>query len=82
MVALEQKELALETAQAELGTRLHATSSEFKEALTTEVGATKEEMARRAANLEKSRTSRKPLPPAWLRNRVSRASRSPPSAGK
>ena len=59
VVALEQKELALETAQAELGTRLHATSSEFKEALTTEVGATKEEMARRAADLEKQQNQQK-----------------------
>lgn len=59
VVALEQKELTLETAQADLGKRLHATSSEFKEALTTEVGATKEELARRAADLEKQQNQQK-----------------------
>lgn len=53
VMALEQKELALETAQADLGKRIHATSSEFKEALTSEVGMTKQEMARRAADLER-----------------------------
>lgn len=53
MAAMEQKQQALETAQAELGNRIHATSSEFKQALTSEVGMTKQEMAQRAADLER-----------------------------
>jgi hypothetical protein len=53
VLSLEQKELALETAQDNLGKRLHATSSEFKQALTSEVGMTKQEMAARAAELER-----------------------------
>ena len=50
--ALDQKQQALESAQTELSARLHSTKSEFKEALTTEVGSTKQELARRAAELE------------------------------
>jgi hypothetical protein len=53
LLTLEQKQLATEVAQEELGKRLHATSSEFKQALTTEVGTTKQEMAERAAELER-----------------------------
>jgi hypothetical protein len=53
VLSLEQKELALETAQDNLGKRLHATSSEFKQALTSEVGMTKQEMAARDAELER-----------------------------
>lgn len=53
IVALEQKEQGLEVKQADLGERLHATSSEFKQALTSEVGLTKQEMAARAAELER-----------------------------
>jgi len=53
VLSLEQKELALETAHDNLGKRLHATSSEFKQALTSEVGMTKQEMAARAAELER-----------------------------
>jgi multidrug efflux pump subunit AcrA (membrane-fusion protein) len=53
LAAVEQKEQTLETAQAELNSRIHATSSEFKQALTTEVGMTKQEMAKRAAELER-----------------------------
>src|SRR5450755_3411550 len=53
ILTLEQKQSALETAQDELGKRLHATSSEFKQALTSEVGTTKQEMAARAADLER-----------------------------
>src|SRR5580704_13294726 len=49
ILSLEQKELALETAQDELGKRIHATSSEFKQALTSEVGMTKQEIAESAA---------------------------------
>ena len=50
--ALEQKELSLESTQAELGSRLHATASEFRQSLSSEVGLTKQEMAKRAAQLE------------------------------
>src|SRR5271157_1872354 len=53
LTALEQKQQALETAQVELNNRIHATSSEFKQALSSEVGLTKQEMAKRAAELER-----------------------------
>ncbi len=53
IVALEQKSLALETQQTELVTRLSNTSSELRRALTTEVGTTKQELAERAAELER-----------------------------
>ena len=51
--ALDQKQQTLESAQAALGSRLHATSSEFRQALTSEVGMTKAEMAKRAAELDR-----------------------------
>ena len=51
--AIDQKEAALETAQQQLTARLHSTSSEFRQALSSEVGLTKQELARRAAELEK-----------------------------
>jgi len=51
--AQDQKQASLETAQSELSARLHSTKSEFKEALTSEVGLTKAEIARRAAELER-----------------------------
>ena len=51
--ALDQKQQTLESAQTELAARLHSTKSEFKEALTTEVGLTKQELAKRAAELER-----------------------------
>ncbi len=51
--ALDAKEQSLDAAQVELAARLHTTKSELKEALTTEVGQTKEEIARRAADLER-----------------------------
>ena len=51
--ALDQKQQALESAQTELTARLHSTKTEFKEALTSEVGLTKQEMAKRAAELER-----------------------------
>ena len=51
--AVDQKQQNLESAQTELTARLHSTKSEFKEALTSEVGLTKEEIARRAAELER-----------------------------
>src|SRR5664279_5964376 len=47
--AVDQKQQMLESAQTELSARLHTTKSEFKEALTSEVGLTKQEIARRAA---------------------------------
>ncbi len=50
--AIDTKQQALESAQTDLSARLHSTKSEFKEALTSEVGQTKEELARRAAELE------------------------------
>jgi len=50
--ALDQKQMALNDAQQQLAERLHMTSSEFKQALTSEVGSTKQEMAKRAAQLE------------------------------
>jgi multidrug efflux pump subunit AcrA (membrane-fusion protein) len=53
MTAMEQKQQAMETEQAALNNRIHATSSEFKQALSTEVGMTKAEIAQRAAELER-----------------------------
>src|SRR5271157_4772311 len=50
--ALDQKQQTLESAQTELAARLHSTKSELKEALTTEVGSTKQEIVKRAAELE------------------------------
>jgi multidrug efflux pump subunit AcrA (membrane-fusion protein) len=50
--ALDQKQQSLEAAQTELTARLHSTRSELKEALTTEVGSTKQEIAKRAAELQ------------------------------
>ncbi len=54
MTAVEQQQQALETEQAELNNRIHATSSEFKQALSSEVGMTKAEIAQRAADLERA----------------------------
>ena len=51
--ALDQKQMALNDAQQQLAARLHSTSTEFKQALTSEVGLTKQEMAKRAAELER-----------------------------
>jgi hypothetical protein len=53
MTAMEQQQQTLETAQAELNNRIHATSSEFKQALTSQAGMTKQEIAQRAADLER-----------------------------
>ncbi|MGD0929411.1 MAG: hypothetical protein ABR902_02060 [Candidatus Korobacteraceae bacterium] len=53
MVALQQKQAALETAQTDLVKRMHATSSELRQTLSTEVGMTKQELADRAAELQK-----------------------------
>ena len=54
---LDQKQQAMEAAQSELTARIHSTRSELKEALTTEVGSTKQEIARRAAELEQQQKS-------------------------
>src|SRR5881394_3901905 len=51
--ALDQKQQTLEAAQAALGSRLHATSSEFRQALSSQVGMTKAELAKRSAELER-----------------------------
>ena len=52
LTGVEQKQQTMEQAQAELGSRLHATASEFRQSLSSEVGLTKQEMAKRAAQLE------------------------------
>ena len=54
---LDQKQQAMEAAQSELTARIHSTRSELKEALTTEVGSTKQEIAKRAAELEQEQRS-------------------------
>ena len=51
--AVDVKQQSLEQGQADLTARLHSTKSEFKEALSSEVGLTKAEMAKRAAELER-----------------------------
>jgi len=53
ITALEQKQAALATAQDDLVKRMHATSSELRQTLTSEVGLTKQELAQRAAELQK-----------------------------
>lgn len=50
---MDQKQAALDGAQQQLNARLHSTSSEFKQALTSEVGLTRQEVARRTAELDK-----------------------------
>jgi len=52
-VAMEQKQQAMQAEQVDLTNRLASTSSKFKEELTSQVGLTKQEMAERAAELEK-----------------------------
>ena len=51
--AMEKKLQTLEVAQVALGDRIHETSSQFKEALSSEVGMTKQELGRRAAELDR-----------------------------
>lgn len=51
--SLDQKQVALNDAQQQLVDRLKATSSEFRQALSSEVGSTKQELAKRAADLER-----------------------------
>ena len=50
--ASDAKQQALEQSQTELAARLHTTKSELREALTTEVGQTKQEIAQKAAQLD------------------------------
>jgi hypothetical protein len=52
--ALYQKQVALNDAQQQLVERLRSTSSEFRQALSSEVGTTKQELAKRAADLERA----------------------------
>jgi hypothetical protein len=52
--ALEQKQIVLNDAQQQLVSRLHSTSNEFKQALTSEVGLTKQQMAQQAADLARA----------------------------
>ena len=54
IVSLEQKQQDLEAAQADLTDRLHATSSEFKQQLSSATGETQQEIAARAAEFEKA----------------------------
>ncbi len=54
ITALTQKQASLESAQADLVTRLAETSSEFRRSLTSEVGMTKQELDERAAELAKA----------------------------
>jgi len=53
IAGLQQRQQAMETGQAELNNRIHATSSEFKQELSSQVGMTKQEIAQRAAELER-----------------------------
>ncbi len=53
IVALEQKVQATQAEQVDLNNRLAMTTSELKRELTSEVGLTKQQMAERAAELEK-----------------------------
>ncbi len=53
MVAMEQKQQAIQAEQVELNNRLASTSSKFKEELSSEVGMTKQQLAERTAELER-----------------------------
>jgi hypothetical protein len=53
VLALEQRQQAMTAEQAELVSRLKETSSEFRQALTSEVGSTKQQLAERAAELQR-----------------------------
>jgi len=53
IATLEHKQAALATAQDDLDKRLDATSLHFKQSLTSEVGMTKQEIAARAAELQR-----------------------------
>jgi hypothetical protein len=51
--ALQEKQWVLDAQQVELGNRLLATSSDLKQELSSEVGLTQQQMAARAAQLER-----------------------------
>ena len=53
MLVLQEKQWVLDNQQLELSNRLLAVSSEFKQELSSEVGLTKQQMAARAAALER-----------------------------
>lgn len=53
ILALQQKQAALQDAQDDLVNRLSATSSQFRQALNSEVGLTKQQLAERTAELER-----------------------------
>jgi hypothetical protein len=55
--ALDAKQQTLESAQTDLAARLHSTKSEFREALTNEVGMTKQELEKRASQLDQQQRS-------------------------
>ncbi len=52
IIALEQRQTALEAEQAELNKKVHGRLSEFKQTMSSELGTTKQEMTLRAAELE------------------------------
>ena len=52
IIALEQRQTALEAQQAELNKKVHGRLTEFKQTMSTELGTTKEEMTLRTAELE------------------------------
>ncbi len=53
VIALEQKQQAMQAVQVDLDNRLAATSSKFKEELTSQVGLTQQQIAERTAELER-----------------------------
>jgi hypothetical protein len=53
ILVLQQKQWVLDAQQVELGNRLQTTTFEFKQELSSEVGLTKQQMAARAAALER-----------------------------
>jgi multidrug efflux pump subunit AcrA (membrane-fusion protein) len=55
--AADAKQQALEAGQTELAAKLHMTKSELAQAINTEVGQTKQEIAQRAAELDKAQKS-------------------------
>ena len=52
IIALEQRQTALEAEQAELNKKVHGRLTEFKQTMSSELGTTKQEMTLRAAELE------------------------------
>ena len=86
--AVDAKQQALDSAETELAARLHTTKSEFKEALTSEVGLTKAEIARRAAELERQQKAARyrrifiPSPAAKPHRRFHSTFNSPPGPNR